>query len=368
MWRTNVTLAIIITVALLALCVSAKASDPNLVAHWMLDEGTGSIAYDSAGGNDGILNGDPNWTAGQVDGALELDGVDDYVDLGNGANLKPPLPVTLCTWVNSSGSGKWQRIISIDEQSSKYYGIWLQIDLTDKLHVGFGDGAGTDSQKYRRSKVSTTVLNPGTWYHVVGVVRGPTDMDLYINGVDDGGTYTGSGGPLVYSDGASSLCREDRSRFYFGGIIDDVRIYDKALSAEEVELLYYWTGFTPSELAIMALEDAILEKLQALQSIDAALEKEWEAYDDLQELLASGEYGDLTKQDIAAAQRKIDSAIRRQERSKRVVLGSIEELEDALLSLGWEPAPEPNEPPEPNVPEPNIPTPVKLLKTSPRRR
>jgi hypothetical protein len=117
----------------------------------------------------------------------------------------------------------------------------------------------------------------------------------------------------------------------------------------------------------MAIADAIDEKLQALESINAALEKEWEAYDALEELLASGEYGDLTKRDIAAAQRKIESAIRRQERSKRVVQGSIEELEDALLSIGWEP--EPNEPePEPNAPEPNLPVPGKLLKGSCVRR
>jgi hypothetical protein len=66
----------------------------------------------------------------------------------------------------------------------------------------------------------------------------------------------------------------------------------------------------------------------------------------------------LSKRDIAAAQRKIESSIRRQERSQRVVLDSIDELEDALLSLGWEPAPEPNVPePEPNIPEPNMPGP-----------
>ncbi len=123
------------------------------------------------------------------------------------------------------------------------------------------------------------------------------------------------------------------------------------------------------ELAIARLEGAIGKKAAALEALDGALEQEDEAYVLLEEVLASGDYEGLSKRDIAASQRKIESAIRRQERSKRVVQGSIEELEDALLSLGWEPEPEPNEPePEPNEPEPNVPVPRKLLKGSRGRR
>lgn len=145
------------------------------------------------------------------------------------------------------------------------------------------------------------------------------------------------------------------------GSIDEVMIFNRCLSGEEVEQLY-WEGFSWSMLAIGQIEDAIAEKVEALENIDDALEKEWGAYDALEELLASGDYGDLSKRDISAAQRKIDSSIRRQERSQRVVLGSIDELEDALLSLGWEPEPEPNVPgPEPNIPEPNMPVPSPSL-------
>jgi hypothetical protein len=118
------------------------------------------------------------------------------------------------------------------------------------------------------------------------------------------------------------------------------------------------------ELAIVRLEGAIGKKAAALEALDEALEQEDEAYAVLEEVLASGDYEGLSKRDIAASQRKIESAIRRQERSKRVVQGSIEELEDALLFIGWEPT-EPNEPePDPNVPEPNIPVPGKLLRRS----
>jgi hypothetical protein len=135
-------------------------------------------------------------------------------------------------------------------------------------------------------------------------------------------------------------------------------------------LLWELTGV---QLAIARLEGAIGKKAAAIEVLDGALGQEDEAYAVLEEVLASGDYEGLSKRDIAAAQRKIESAVRREGRSKRVVVGSIEELEDALLSLGWETEPEPNEPvaepnvpepnvPEPNVPEPNLPGPGKLFK------
>jgi hypothetical protein len=215
-------------------------NDPNLnlVSWWEFDEGSGTTAYDSAGGNDGTIVGaawfyDPNngW-------CLDFNGISDYVDLGSDSSLKPSLPVTIAGWVKLGGSGKIQRIISIDEQSPTYYGMWLQVDLIDKLHVGFGDGQGSGSQAYRRSKTGTTTLGIGPWYHVVAVIRGATDMEVYINGIDDGGSYSGSGGSLAYSSGDSSIGRENGAQYYFDGVIDDVRLYDRVLSASEVWQLY----------------------------------------------------------------------------------------------------------------------------------
>ena len=58
-----------------------EVPDPTLIAHWRLDEAEGNIAYDSAGANDGDIMGDAVWNpdGGQVDGALEFDGINDYV-------------------------------------------------------------------------------------------------------------------------------------------------------------------------------------------------------------------------------------------------------------------------------------------------
>jgi len=209
----------------------------RLIAHWKLDETSGTTAADSAGSNDGTLVGDPNWTTGQIDGALELDGVDDHVNLGNDNSIKPALPVTLTAWINMSVVQQ-QKIISLGEtETSPHHGIAFQT-ITDKhLEVTYGSGQGASGPESRRSKKGTTELNTGNWYHVAAVVRGPTDMDLYINGVNDGGYYEGSGGSLVYSNNNSYIGSKTPTDRFFNGTLDDVRIYNRPLSESEIRKL-----------------------------------------------------------------------------------------------------------------------------------
>jgi len=98
----------------------------------------------------------------------------------------------------------------------------------------------------------------------------------------------------------------------------------------------YWI-VDPYDAAVTAIEDAIAEKLDALDKVNAALEKEWAAYEALAELLDSGDYGDLSKGDIIKAMQEIHSAIQHQELTKKAIERSIEKLKDALATLGWGP-------------------------------
>jgi len=87
------------------------------------------------------------------------------------------------------------------------------------------------------------------------------------------------------------------------------------------------------DVAVTGIEDAIAEKIEALEKVNAAIEKEWTAYEALEELLESGDYGDLTKADIIRAKQEIHSAIQHQELSKKALERSIERLKYALMSL-----------------------------------
>jgi hypothetical protein len=94
----------------------------------------------------------------------------------------------------------------------------------------------------------------------------------------------------------------------------------------------------PYELAIIRTEDAIAKKVEVLERISAELEKEWAAYEVLEELLESGDYGDLDKGDIVTAKQKIHSAIQHQEQTIDALEKSIAKLKDALSALGYDPA------------------------------
>jgi hypothetical protein len=210
-------------------------TDSRLIAHWKLDETEGTIAYDSIGSNDGTLNGEPNWqpTAGKVDGALKLDGTDNYISTDFVLN---PVSGSFSVFVWVKGGAPGQVIIS---QANRIAGrfihpgsTWLGTDPSEgKLMTNLMDA-------YFPPLESESVVTDGQWHHV----RLAYDLDefhryLYVDGVEvakdtdivggassDGGLYIGAGKDL---DTAS----------FFSGLIDDVRIYNQALSAKEIEEL-----------------------------------------------------------------------------------------------------------------------------------
>ena len=90
----------------LVLCISltsvAQNKDLNLVGWWRLDEGTGTMAYDSSGmGNNGTLRGGPKWVAGVAGQALQFDGVDDFVEVPDDQSLRVYNEVTVMAWINA---------------------------------------------------------------------------------------------------------------------------------------------------------------------------------------------------------------------------------------------------------------------------
>jgi hypothetical protein len=128
-----------------------------------------------------------------------------------------------------------------------------------------------------------------------------------------------SGFPALSSDGTT---------FYFA----------RALGTEPKDIyVSYLIEEHPLEAAINRIEDAITEKVRALEKIDAAIEKEWAAYEALEELLESGDYGDLKQSDITKAMQMIILSIKNEELSKKAIEKSIEKLKDSLSSLGHEP-------------------------------
>jgi N-acetylneuraminic acid mutarotase len=209
--------------------------DYRAMAQWKLDEKSGNIAYETISGLDATLQGDPVWrpVSGKFIGALELDGIDDYIrtpfvlNPGKGS-------MSVVAWIKGGLPG--QVIISqadVEGQSAtESGGTWLGISPSDgKLMTGL-------MSIFFGTLESESVVADEQWHHV-GLVYDFNAMKrhLYVDGaevaVDDGvvagvqstaGLYIGAGQTL-------------EAPSFFSGLIDDVRIYNRALTPEEIKAL-----------------------------------------------------------------------------------------------------------------------------------
>ncbi len=199
----------------------------ELIAYWKLDEIEGTIAEDSVGNNDGTLNGEPLWQPadGKVGGALQLDGIDDYVST---PFILDPAKGSFSAFVWIKGGAPGQVIIS---QTGGLVGTWLGTNSSEgKLMTGLSD-------VFFGALESESVITDGQWHHVGLVYDLASHRHLYVDTVEvnvDSGYVAGmpSDGGL-YIGAAKDL---DAGSFW-SGLIDDVRIYDVALTAEEIEEL-----------------------------------------------------------------------------------------------------------------------------------
>jgi hypothetical protein len=209
----------------LALTNTAIAQDPDLVGHWKLDDGSGTIAVDSSGnGNDGTLQGDPQWVTGQIDGALEFDGNGDYVDCGNDSIFDITEEITLTVWVNANDLnngehncwlGKGDNTYAIKHQSGNnleffiYDGTWHSTNYTTNIES----------------------LN-GEWHHMAGTYDGNA-LKFYLDGVlSVTTTYASSIGTATHNVTLGE--NSQQTGRYFDGMLDDARIYRRALTQEEI--------------------------------------------------------------------------------------------------------------------------------------
>jgi subtilisin family serine protease len=222
----------------LALVGDVSGLSEGLVGYWNLNEGSGAVAADTTGnGNNGAIGG-PVWTAGRFGGALSFDGSNDYVDLGTGASLNSMTTrMTLCTWVKTSKIGTALIAKQTNGTTFDYC-----TDIIGGPKIDFNGGAW--------GRVETGVMNQvvdNNWHHLAWVVDSTLAtagdrMKIYFDGsrVTDISLYSApvqNSSLPMHSDIKTALGVRGLAAggdIWYQGLMDDVRIYSRALSGAEV--------------------------------------------------------------------------------------------------------------------------------------
>jgi len=204
-------------------------NNTGLVGSWHFSEGSGTRAADSSGfGNDGTLNG-PAWTAGKFGNGLQFDGVNNYVDAGSAASLNIGTnPTTFELWLRSSSTAVQTAISTRNENTNGYV-----VQLTTSVVEFYAPSTGGVIDG------SVNVLD-GQWHHVVVVRAGTGNNRVYVDGVSKTLTTNTENlaNPSIALNTRIGMQQVTGDSRYFNGIIDEVRIYNRSLSAQEISEHY----------------------------------------------------------------------------------------------------------------------------------
>lgn len=213
---------------------------PGLVGHWPLDEGSGITALDSsANGNHGTLrntSGNPWIGSGQINGALAFDGVDDDVDMGTAAALRPST-FTVAAWIRPDASASdWGWIAGEGDN----FGIAVNRFNFDDFLFYYYNGSG-----WVFDLVPAAGLHDGDWHHVAGVLDAANNtMRLFIDSEEVAVRPTS--GAISYAKLSGFRVGSMNGQRHFDGDIDDVRLYNRALSEAEVAAIALGEGTPPT--------------------------------------------------------------------------------------------------------------------------
>ena len=200
------------------------AGTSGLVASYHFDEGSGTVLHDSSGnGNDGVVSG-ATWMPGKSLSALSFNGRDSWVTVPGSPSLDLATGMTLEAWVNPNQlSGSWRTVVLKEQSGHLAYALYAN---------GAGPGpsshVNTGADRYA---TRSAVLPTGRWSFLTGTYDG-ANVRLYVNGQLSAtfaatGTIARSTQPLRI--GGNSVWSE-----WFSGLIDEVKVYNRPLTAAEI--------------------------------------------------------------------------------------------------------------------------------------
>lgn len=215
-----------------------SALSKGLVGYWKLDESTwngtaGEVVDSSGNSNNGAAKSGATITGGKFGNGGNFDGSSNYVDAGHGSSLDITQAITISCWFKLNSVSGNQEFID------KYWGSYGIANSGGYLQLYYVD----QPDNTLRTVSDHNVISPGTWYHFVGVVDSKGKASIYLNGrLESSADFIGTSIRSRSSDSLfiGAMGDQGTRQSIVNGIVDDVRIYNRALSFGEVSALYNW--------------------------------------------------------------------------------------------------------------------------------
>ena len=213
---------------------SCASAPPGMIS-WLPGDGN---AHDIQDSNDGTFNGTPAYGSGEVGQAFSFNGDgSNYVDIGDPANLKPTNGITLDAWIYLNAVD-WDGLAGIitkwGQGAPDNWAIW--VDNQNGPTQLAGDVVATDGGNFQTGGT----INTGEWTHVALTYHAASGVQtLYVNGVSVGSSAHTPGSTVIGTDAEVCIGREcTYQQRPFNGLIDEVEVFDRALTAAEVASIY----------------------------------------------------------------------------------------------------------------------------------
>lgn len=232
--RMLIGLVVLLAAAATAAAVWASVGD-GLVSYWPLD----GTALDAVNGNDGVLQGNAQYVGGRFAQGVLLDGDGDYVSIPDSDNLDITGDITLSAWIKinqfstAPSEGYHMYILSKDTTGERSYGIGVDLTWQQPKRPFF---IAFEAPTSYGIAWGTTDLVAGTWYHISGVFDAG-DVSLYVDGVPQ--SPAGSAGSIYAGTAELRIAARQYANHqcFFNGVIDEVGIWNRALTAAEIAFL-----------------------------------------------------------------------------------------------------------------------------------
>jgi len=224
----------VLAVSLIAISPGFSAKTDGLIGLWLFDEGSGQAAADSSGnGYHGELMGNASWDSnGKFDSALSTDGTEAYVEIADNPAFELGGDFTIACWIQNQDplpdhssfvTKGYHRPGGEGGDARPWYILYYLSTGTVDMFLRDSDGTNSRAQ-------GVTLVNDGEWHHIVGLKDGD-EVRIYIDGQEDA---VAPAVDAVYGENDQPLVFMVHFNRWFAGMLDEVAIYDRAISEDEI--------------------------------------------------------------------------------------------------------------------------------------